>query len=136
VRIETSFPGGLRVDAAVRGFRVSTDQPATVGGTDTAPSPFDLFLASMATCAGYYAQQFCRQRELPTEGLALALEPHRDPETGRLEEIRVEVELPEDFPEKYRAAIVRAVDRCAVKRVLLDPPRLTTVVREEALLAS
>jgi len=132
MRIETSFPGGARVDADVRGFKVSTDQPAGYGGDGAAPAPFDLFLASLATCAGFYAVQFCRKRQIAIDGLAVALETSRDPETHLLSEVRIEMTLPEGFPEKYRAAIERAVDQCAVKRALDLPPRMSTVVHAPA----
>jgi putative redox protein len=136
MRIETSFPGGVRVDADVRGFRIATDQPVAYGGEGTAPAPFDLFLASLATCAGLYAVQFCRQRQIPTEGLALSLEALRDPETRLLSDLRIDLTLPLEFPEKYRAAIERAVDLCAVKRVIDVPPRMRTVVAAPTELAA
>jgi ribosomal protein S12 methylthiotransferase accessory factor len=130
MRIETVYPGGVRVDAVVRGFTVASDQPVGYGGDDTAPAPFELFLASIATCAGFYAVQFCRKRQLPTAGLALSLDARRDPETHQLAEVHLELSLPDDFPEKYREAIVRAIDQCAVKRALEAPPRFTTTVVE------
>jgi putative redox protein len=130
MRIETTFPGGVRVDAVVRGFTVASDQPVEYGGGGSAPAPFDQFLASLATCAGFYAVQFCRRRELPTAGLEVVLDARRDPETHRLAEVRIEVTPPRGFPDKYRDALVRAVDQCAVKRVIEAPPRFETVVRE------
>ncbi len=120
--MEMTFPGGLAVDARYRGHVVHTDQPERAGGGGTAAAPFDLFLASIGTCAGYYALAFCRQRDLPTAGLAVRLETIADPERHRIGRIRIEVELPAGFPEKYRAAILRAVDQCAVKRHILEPP--------------
>lgn len=129
MRIETSFPGGVRVDAVVRGFTIASDQPVEYGGAGSAPAPFEQFLASLATCAGFYAVQFCRKRELPTDGLAVTLDTERDPESHRLAEVRIEVTLPDGFPEKYRDALVRAIDQCAVKRAIEAPPRFATVVR-------
>ena len=122
MRIETRFEGGLGVSADLRGHRVLTDQPASSGGDGTAPSPFDLFLASLATCAGYYALQFCRKRSIDESGLAVTLEVDKDPETGRLRELNFEVSPPAALPEKYREALLRAVDQCAVKRALGAPP--------------
>lgn len=121
--VEVSFPGGLVVAATAKGHTVRTDQPAGAGGTDTAMPPFDLFLASLATCAGYYALRFCQERGLSTEGLGLTLEPIRDPEGKRVATIRMELRTPEGFPEKYRQAILRAADHCAVKRHIVEPPR-------------
>lgn len=120
--VEIRFPGGVAVDAVYRGHTIRTDQPERSGGEGSAPAPFDLFLASIATCAAYYALVFCRKRDLSTEGLGLTLDPVRDPEAGRIATLRITLELPEGFPEKYRRAIVRSMDQCAVKRHIVEPP--------------
>lgn len=124
MKMHVTFPGGARVDAGFRGFEVHTDQPEKSGGEGSAPAPFDLFLASLGTCAGYYALRFCQNRDLDTEDLELTLETVRDPETRRLSTLLLDLRLPEGFPEKYRPAIVRAMNQCAVKKVLEDPPEL------------
>jgi putative redox protein len=112
--ISVSFPGGVAVDATYRGHTIHTDQPAPLGG-DSAMSPYDLFFASMASCMGFYALRFCQERKINTSGLALELDPGT-------EHVRVRVTLPEGFPDKYRDAITRAIDHCAVKRALEHPP--------------
>ena len=127
--ITVSFPGGVAVDATCNGHTVRTDQPEAAGGTDSAMSPFDLFLASIATCMGYYAVRFCRERNLATEGLRLTVDPIRDEGTRRVAVLRIALDLPPGFPEKYRAAIERAVDHCAVKKHILEPPRFELIVR-------
>ena len=121
--VTVSFPGGVAVDATYNGHSIRTDQPVDAGGGDSAMSPFDLFFASIATCMGFYALRFCQQRTLPTEGLGLTVDPIRDEEGKRVSIVRVSLQLPAGFPEKYRAAIERAVDHCAVKRHILEPPR-------------
>jgi putative redox protein len=121
-KVTISFPGGVMVDGTFKGHTVRTDQPIAAGGDDSAMSPFDLFLTSIATCMGFYALRFCQERSLSTEGLDLTLEPVRD-EAKRLSLIRVALTLPPGFPEKYRSAIERAVDHCAVKKVILEPPQ-------------
>ena len=121
--VTVSFPGGVAVDATYKGHTVRTDQPLDAGGADSAMSPFDLFFASIATCMGFYALRFCQQRDIPTDGLRLTLDPIRDEEQKRVTVVRVALELPPGFPEKYRAAIERAVDQCAVKKHILDPPK-------------
>jgi len=72
-RLEVSFPGGKRVDVRIRDFEIATDQPVKSGGEASAPQPFDLFLASMAACAGFYALNFCQSRTIPTAGLGLSM---------------------------------------------------------------
>jgi len=117
-----TFPGGKRVNAQVGDFVVRTDQPVEAGGAGTALGPFDLFLASLATCAGSYVVGFCQARGLATDGLALRQTVEVDPDTHLPRRIRMELELPLSFPEKYRAAIVRAAEGCKVKKTMAALP--------------
>ncbi len=120
--MKISFPGGLRVDAEYKGFVIKTDQPVYSGGDGSAPAPFDLFLASIATCAGYYVLAFCNKREIPTEKAAVVMKTRRNPETKRIEKISIEIQLSPEFPEKYKKAVIKAVDSCSVKAHILNPP--------------
>lgn len=123
-----SFPGGVAVDAEWKGHVIRTDQPEKDGGANAAPAPFDLFLASMATCMGFYALRFCQERQIDPAGLSLRMSLTRDPESKRLTRITSKLALPAGFPDKYDAAIIRAMDHCAVKRVIMDPPQFDTSV--------
>lgn len=125
--MEITFPGGVLVNAQFKGFEIVTDQPERNGGQNTAPSPFDFFLASLGTCAGFFALRFCQQRELPTTGMRLELTSEHNADTKRLDRVEITLHLPDDFPEKYRSAIIRATDQCAVKKALLDPPEIELV---------
>ena len=127
-----TFPGGARVDAQLGAHVIRTDQPRHAGGDDSAPAPFSLFLASLATCAGIYVLGFCRQRGLPTEGIQLIQKVEADPRTGMVGAIAIEIQVPPEFPERYRDALTRAASQCAVKKHLEAPPRMEvrTVVAE------
>jgi ribosomal protein S12 methylthiotransferase accessory factor len=125
--IEVSFPGGKRVDARVGSHVVHTDQPVGSGGDDSAPGPFDLFLASIATCAGIYMLGFCQSRGLATAGLSLRQSLVPDPETGLPRAIRLEVTFPDDLPEKYRPALLRAAESCKVKKTIAALPHVEVV---------
>lgn len=130
-----TFPGNKKVNAEINGMVIATDQPAAQGGDGSAPSPYLLFLASLGTCAGIYVLSFCRERGIPTDRISLTqrLEYIQTPE-GRqqLDTIAIDINVPPDFPEKYRSALVRVADQCAVKKTILHPPKfaITTVVRE------
>lgn len=119
-----TFPGGKRVDADYHGFTVRTDQPVKAGGEGSAPQPFDLFLASIATCAEIYVQGYCDTREIPTAGLGIEMHVEHDHEQHRIGKLVLEIRLPPDFPEKHRAAVIRAADLCSVKKHLLQPPAI------------
>ena len=116
------FPGGARVDAHFGSYAVRTDQPAEGGGEGAAPTPFATFLASIGTCAGIYVLGFCRQRGIPTEGLRLRQSLEVEPATGLVSQVRLDIEVPAAFPEKYRSSLVRAAEQCAVKKHLEHPP--------------
>lgn len=132
---DVTFPGGVAVDATYRGHTIHTDQPEPLG-RDSAMSPFDVFFASLATCAGFYALRFCQERSLPTTGLAMRLENERDPETKRIVRSKIDLTLPDEFPDKYHQAILRAIDQCAVKKAIAHPPEIevTIAVPELALI--
>ena len=120
--IKVSFPGGMQVDAEYKGFVIKTDQPVYQGGGGSVPSPFDLFLASVATCSGFYVLLFCQQRGISTENASLIMKIVKNTETKMIEKILLEIQLPQKFPEKYKNAVINAVNSCAVKRHMLDPP--------------
>ncbi len=121
-KIKVTFPGGALVTAHFDDFEVVTDQPTESGGTNSAPEPYMLFLASIVTCAGYYVQKFCQQRQFSTDGLTMTLAIERNDETRRLDKIIIAIQLPDGFPAKYKNAVIRAAGMCSVKKALADPP--------------
>ena len=129
MQMKICFPGGSRVDAVYDGFTIPTDQPVRLGGACEAPAPFDYFLASIGTCAGYFVLRFLQARGMPTESVGLELETVRDPENHMVTEIGIRVLLPGGFPERYRNAILKSVDLCSVQRHLQQPPAIRTTVR-------
>jgi len=124
------FPRGLKVDAHFGPFTVSTDQPIQAGGENSAPTPFATFLASLATCAGIYVLGFCRQRNIQTDGMRLVQRTVSDPSTGLVTRIALEIQLPDGFPEQYKAPVIRAAEQCKVKKHFEHPPAIevTTVL--------
>jgi len=123
------FGDGLKVDIEYKGFVVKTDQPAREGGGGTAPSPFDYFLVSLAACAGFYALAFCRERKISVDGLAVTMATERGEVSKMIDKVTISVDLPADFPEKYRFALVKAIDHCTVKAHILRPPQFEIVTR-------
>ncbi len=127
-----TFPGNKKVNSTYKGFTVHTDQPIDEGGDNTAPEPFDLFLASIGTCAGIYVASFCRERGIDTTDLKLLLSFQRNNTTWMVEQINIHIQLPAGFPEKYRGAVIRSAEMCFVKKHLANPPQfhLSTSIGE------
>jgi ribosomal protein S12 methylthiotransferase accessory factor len=124
--LEITFPGGLRVDATFNGFTLRTDQTVKSGGEGTAPTPFMAFMASLGTCAGVYVLGFCRQRDIPADGIRVTQHTEADPATGMVTNVTLEIHVPPSFPEKYHSALVRAAEQCSVKKHLEHPPAFVT----------
>jgi ribosomal protein S12 methylthiotransferase accessory factor len=122
--IEVYFEEGAKVNARLGKHVVKTDQKVHGGGEDSAPAPFDYFLVSLATCAGIYVKVFCDKRGIDSSNIRINQKHRNDPETRKLIGIDLDIILPEDFPDKYREAVIKAADQCAVKRVLKDPPAI------------
>lgn len=123
--IRISFPGGKRVDASFGDRVVQTDQAPAHGGEGSAPEPFELFLASLATCAGVYVLGFCQARNIPTDGIEIVQSSERDPETSRLTKVGISISVPPDFPQQYVQVLERVAAKCAVKRVIDSPPEFS-----------
>ncbi len=128
--LNIQFPGGKKVNVKVGDFLIETDQCAKLGGEASAPEPFDLFTSSMAACAGIFALNFCQSRKLSTEGLSLSMDWERDRKPPHAAKVHYNLTLPKDFPEKYRASIVKAIDLCTVKYYIQNPPEFSIEVAD------
>jgi putative redox protein len=120
--MEITFEGGKVVTAFTHGHAIKTDQPLDNGGENSAPSPFDLFLASIGTCAGIYVKSFCDKRQIPSEGIKLIQKTVFDETTDLPVSISIDIQVPEGFPEKYLCSLVSVAELCKVKKTILNPP--------------
>jgi putative redox protein len=125
--IEVTFPGAKQVHARIGAHVIQTDQPADRGGADSAPTPYDLFLASIATCAGIYVLGFCQARGLSTEGIVLRQDIVCEGDEQALRRVTIEVSLPCSFPQKYESALLRAAQGCKVKKSIAAQPVIEVV---------
>jgi len=122
--IAISFPGNKKVDAQVQTFTIHTDQSKKEEGTNTAPSPFQHFIASIGNCTGYYVLTFCQQRNIPTHNIHLNLTAERNNQTHMINTITIKIQVPTDFPPKYEKALLRTASLCTVKKHLEKPPQI------------
>ncbi len=118
MHMEIVFPDGDRVDALSNGNVIRTEQDGS------GPAPFELFLASIGTCAGIYVSRFCRQRGISTADIRIRQTMRVNPTTRMVDGIDLDIALPDDFPEQYKDAVVRSAQLCAVKKHLENPPEI------------
>ena len=124
-----SFPEKKKIDIQFGKYTVKTDQSKENGGDETAPEPFALFLAGLASCAGVYAKGFCDSRDIPTDGMKLELDPFFKKGQKTMEKVEITLHVPQAFPEKYIKAVIKSMGSCAVKNQMHpDIPFDTRVV--------
>lgn len=136
--MEITFEGGKVVTAHTRDHKIRTDQPLSNGGTNSSPSPFDLYLASIGTCSGIYVKSFCDNRNIPADGIRIIQTVEWNREKRLPSTIKLDIRLPAGFPEKYRASLIHAAGLCLVKKSIADPPgfEISTSMQEDRVSAS
>jgi ribosomal protein S12 methylthiotransferase accessory factor len=120
--MEITFDGGKVISAHTTGHIIKTDQPVQSGGQNIAPSPYELFLASIGTCAGVYVKSFCDNRNIPAENIKIIQSVEYDKESGLPVNIKLDIKLPANFPEKYKEAVISVAELCKVKKTIASPP--------------
>lgn len=127
--------GGVQFEIKARQHTIACDQPEENGGFDEGMTPPELLLASLGSCAGYYAAQYLRKHKLATEGTLVRISAEKAKDPARMDNFRIEVEVPGEFSEKHRDGIEEAIHHCLIHNTLLHPPTITLDVKA-AVLAS
>ncbi|MBY0266889.1 MAG: OsmC domain/YcaO domain-containing protein [Burkholderiales bacterium] len=122
MEIKVNFLDKLRLEAKFDDFTVVADQPIRYKGDGSAPGPFDYFLASSAQCAAYFVKLYCNTRNIPTDNIRLSQNNIVDPENRYKQTFKIQVELPADISAADRQGILRAIERCTVKKVVQAGP--------------
>jgi len=117
--------GAVQFEIKARQHTIISDQPAENAGFDEGMTPPELLLASLGSCAAFYAAQYLRKFKLATEGtrVRITADKVKDP-TARIDNFRIEIETPVELTDQHRAGVERAVHHCLIHNTLLRPPRI------------
>jgi len=127
MEVEARHVGQVRFEVVARGHRVICDQPADNGGSDSGMSPPEFLLASLATCAGYYAVQYLKTRGLSSEGVAVRVTAEKATQPARLSSFRIEVTTP-GLDERHQSGVLRSVKSCLIHNTLLGAPHIDIAI--------
>jgi uncharacterized OsmC-like protein len=114
--------GGDRFTITVRGHELTVDQPVTDGGTDTGPTPTELFAAGLAACVAHYARGYLARHDVPSDGLAVTSEFALGGRPARIDDWTVTVTVPPGLSADRHAAFLAVISRCTVHNTLEHPP--------------
>lgn len=128
--------GGVQFEIRARQHRIVCDQPEESGGYDEGMTPPELLLASLGSCAGFYAAQYLRKHKVATEGTMVRVTADKVKDPARVDNFRIEVEVPGQLSEKDRAGIEESVHHCLIHNTLRQPANITLQVKASSLLAN
>jgi len=119
MEMEIGFPGGQKIETGVKGTTI------TVGSdieNEPGLEPLDLFFVSLGLCAGKYVMEFFRTRNMPYEDTKILLSTQWDEDKKMHTQVLIRIQLPKEFPEKYKNAVIKTVNLCSVKKHIFTPP--------------
>ena len=126
MEIKVTLEGGMKTNAEVRGFNIKNDQSVANGGEGSAPEPYTMFLSSIVACAAAYVAGFCNNRKLDVSGIELIQNVEFEEATHTLKKVKIQIQVPKSFPEKYIGALVKVANKCSVKNAILAQPEFET----------
>ena len=134
MEITVEHLGSVQFHIKARGHSLITDQPVEQGGYDEGVTPPELLLASLGSCAGYYAAQYLRKHKLALEGTRVRVSCDKAKDPVRMDNFKIEVDVPVELSTEHRKGVYEAVEHCLVKNTLLQSPKISLLV--ESLVAS
>lgn len=121
MEINVSLDGNKCVSAQVGNHVIKTDQPVRHGGEDSAPAPFELFMASIGCCAGFFVQEYCVSKGVCTEGISISLKTQKN-EHGEISGFITCINIPDSLPKKYHSILKNVAKQCTVKKAIVNGP--------------
>jgi uncharacterized OsmC-like protein len=128
--VHVEHQGGDRFGIAVRGHTLTVDQPVDAGGEDTAPTPTELLVASLASCVAFYARRYLARHGLPTHGLGVDASFEMGTHPARVSAVDVRLHLPDGVPESRRAPLLAVARHCTVHNTLEHAPDVAIELAE------
>ena len=122
--------GAVQFEIHARQHTISCDQPAENGGYDEGMTPPELLLASLGSCAGFYAAQYLRKYKLATEGTRVRVRAEKLKDPSRVDNFRIEIDTPLELTDQHRAGVERAVHHCLIHNTLQHPSQMTIEVKQ------
>ena len=136
MEVSVEHLGGVQFEVKARQHTITCDQPLENGGYDEGMTPPELLLASLGSCAGFYAAMYLKKHKLSTEGTSVRVTAEKAKAPPRLEDFRIAVEVPTEFSDDHKRGIEEAVHQCLIHTTLLHPPKISLEVQSVALAKS
>ena len=133
--------GPFGQDIAAGGHRLRADEPASVGGLDRGPTPYQLLSSALGTCTTMTLRMYAERKQWPLERASVTVRQEKihasdcaecDTRDGKIDSFEREIELVGPLDQEQRARLLEIADKCPVHRTLHREVRVTTTLRSEA----
>ena len=121
--------GAVQFEITARQHKLISDQPADNSGYDEGMTPPELLLASLGTCAAYYAVDYLKRNKIEREGVKVRVGCDKVKGPFRLDNFKIEVEVPGELEESQMKGLEDAVHRCLIHNTLLHPPKIEVAIQ-------
>src|SRR5271157_6235025 len=116
--------GAVQFEIKARQHVIASDQPAENGGFDEGMTPPELMLASLGSCAAFYAAAYLRKHKLAERGTKVRVTAGKRQDPPRLDDFHISVDVPAGLDPKHLEGLERAVHQCLIHNTLLHPPTI------------
>ena len=124
MEVKISHLDGVKFAIQARSHTIVCDQPLDNGGVDSGMTQPELLLASLGSCAAYYAMQFLKTRNLAQNGVEVSVTAEKFSQPPRLGNFHVRVVSPLPLTAEQTEGMMRAVHHCLIHNTLLSPPEI------------
>jgi putative redox protein len=133
MEIQVEHLGGVQFEIKARQHVIVSDQPPENGGFDEGMTPPELLLASLGSCAGFYAAQYLKKHKLAAEGTIVRVSAEKAKDPARMENFQIALEVPGDLSDQDKKGIEDSVHHCLIHNTLLHPPQISLEVKSAQL---
>jgi putative redox protein len=130
LEVSVEHLGAVQFEIKARKNSVVSDQPEENGGFDEGMTPPELMLASLGSCAGFYAVDYLKRQKLPVEGIKVRVTAEKAKNPARLDQFKIEVDVPTGLGDEHVKGVDEAVRRCLIHNTLTHPPAMEIAIRK------
>jgi uncharacterized OsmC-like protein len=135
MEVHVEHLGAVQFEARARQHTIPVDQPPENGGYDEGMTPPELFLASLGSCAAFYAAQYMRKNKIATQGTRVNVTAEKLKDPARIDNFVIAIEAPVELTAQQRSGVEAAVHNCLIHNTLLHPPQIAIEVTEGVVAA-
>jgi len=120
--------GAVQFEIRARQHTLVCDQPPENNGYDEGMTPPELLLASLGSCAAYYAVDYLKRNKLSADGVRTRVTAEKVKGPFRLDNFKIAVEVPGELEDSQLKGVEDAVHRCLIHNTLLQPPQISVAI--------